>query len=165
MHGRCCLLAASPVHYTTSCKHSLVLLRMSEIIARNTLSRLKLLIKLLLLYLVDQLYYLQICSKHFRFLEHWTKFKSKHSSDSACRICVVGLALHRKVPMYNNSTWTQKDKQIGRYSLHNVCPQPKTRVQFFFFSELNSIGLFVQLSRLLPIHTSPRLTWASQSAA
>jgi hypothetical protein len=30
--------AASPVHYTTSCKHSLVLLRMGEIIARIMLS-------------------------------------------------------------------------------------------------------------------------------
>jgi len=29
---------AMPVHYTTSCKHSLVLLRMGEIIARNMLS-------------------------------------------------------------------------------------------------------------------------------
>jgi hypothetical protein len=29
---------ASPVHYTRSCKHSLVLLRMGEIIARNMLS-------------------------------------------------------------------------------------------------------------------------------
>ena len=38
--------AASSVLYTRSCKHSLVLLRMGEIIARNTLSRLKLLIKL-----------------------------------------------------------------------------------------------------------------------
>jgi len=27
--------AASSVHYTTSCKHSLMLLRMGEIIARN----------------------------------------------------------------------------------------------------------------------------------
>ena len=32
------------VHYTTSCKHSLVLLKMGEIIARNMLSRLDLLI-------------------------------------------------------------------------------------------------------------------------
>jgi len=32
------------VHYTTSCKHSLVLLRMGEIIARNMLSWLELLI-------------------------------------------------------------------------------------------------------------------------
>ena len=30
--------ATSPVHYTTSCKHSLVLLRVGEIIARNMLS-------------------------------------------------------------------------------------------------------------------------------
>ena len=30
--------AASPVHYNASCKHSLVLLRMGEIIARNMLS-------------------------------------------------------------------------------------------------------------------------------
>ena len=41
---------------TTSCKHSLVLLRMGEIIARNMLSWLKLLIKLLLLHLVGCLY-------------------------------------------------------------------------------------------------------------
>jgi len=33
--------AASSVHYTTNCKHSLVLLRMSEIIARNMLNWLK----------------------------------------------------------------------------------------------------------------------------
>ena len=39
---RCCLQAASSVLYTTSCKHSLVLLRMGEIIARNMLSWLKL---------------------------------------------------------------------------------------------------------------------------
>jgi len=44
--------AASSVHYTTICKHSLVLLRMGEIIARNMLSWSKLLIKLLLLHLV-----------------------------------------------------------------------------------------------------------------
>jgi len=49
--------AASSVLYTTSCKHSLVFLRMDEIIARNMLSWLKLLIKLLLLHLVGCLYY------------------------------------------------------------------------------------------------------------
>jgi len=36
--------AASLVNYTTSCKHSLVLLRMGNIIARNMLSWLELLI-------------------------------------------------------------------------------------------------------------------------
>jgi len=49
--------AASSVHCTTSCKHSLVLMRMDDIIARNMLSWLKLLIKLLLLHLVGCLYY------------------------------------------------------------------------------------------------------------
>ena len=49
--------AATLVHYTASWKHSLVFLRMGEIIARNTLSWLPLLIKLLLLYLVGCLYY------------------------------------------------------------------------------------------------------------
>jgi len=49
--------AASSVLYTTSFKHSLVLLRMDEIIARNMLSWLKLLIKLLSLRVVDCLYY------------------------------------------------------------------------------------------------------------
>jgi len=36
--------AAPSVHYTTSCKHCLVLLRMGEIIARNMFSLLELLI-------------------------------------------------------------------------------------------------------------------------
>ena len=49
--------AASTVHYTTSCKHSLVLVTMGEITARNMLCWLKLLIKLLLLHLVGCLYY------------------------------------------------------------------------------------------------------------
>jgi len=43
--------------YNTSCKHSLVLLRMGEIIARNMLSWLKLLIKWLLLQLGGCFYY------------------------------------------------------------------------------------------------------------
>jgi len=47
---------APSVLYTTSCKHSLALLRMGEIIARNMLSRLKLLIKLLFLHLFGCLY-------------------------------------------------------------------------------------------------------------
>jgi len=49
--------AASPVHYTTSCKHSLVLLRMGEIIARNMLSWLKLSVKFVIVALFDCLYY------------------------------------------------------------------------------------------------------------
>ena len=56
MHQRCCLQGESSVLYTTSCKHSLVLLRMGEIIARDMLSWLKLFIKLLLLHLVGCLY-------------------------------------------------------------------------------------------------------------
>jgi len=44
MLPRCCRPAASWMHYTTSCKHTLVLLRMGEIIARNMLSWLELLI-------------------------------------------------------------------------------------------------------------------------
>ena len=50
-------LAASSVHYTTSCKNSLVLPRMDEIIARSMFSWLKLLIKSFLLHLVDCLCY------------------------------------------------------------------------------------------------------------
>ena len=49
--------AASSVHYTTSCKHSPVLQMMGEIIARNMLSWLNLLINLTLLRLVGCLYY------------------------------------------------------------------------------------------------------------
>jgi len=56
-HRRCCQQVESSVFYTTSCKQSLVLLRMGEIIARNMLSWLKLLIKLSLLPLVGCLFY------------------------------------------------------------------------------------------------------------
>ena len=66
MHQRCRhQQASSSVHYTTSCKHSLVFLRMDEIIGRNMLSWLKLLIKLLLLHLVGCLYY-YIFNTNFR---------------------------------------------------------------------------------------------------
>ena len=61
--------AASPVRYSTSCKDSLVLLRMGEIIVRNMLSWLKLLIKLLLLHLVGCLYY---CISDARSHKHQT---------------------------------------------------------------------------------------------
>ena len=44
MHPRYSRPAASSVHYTTSCKHSLELLGMGEIIVRNVLSWLELLI-------------------------------------------------------------------------------------------------------------------------
>jgi len=56
--------ATSSVLYTTSCKHSLVLVWMGEIIGRNMLSWLKLLIKLLLLHPVGCLYYYIISLKH-----------------------------------------------------------------------------------------------------
>jgi len=45
------------VHYTSSCKHSLALLMMGEIIARNILSWLKLLLKIIFLHPVGCLYY------------------------------------------------------------------------------------------------------------
>jgi len=61
--------AASSVLYTTNCKNSLVILRMGEIIARNMLSWLKLLIKLLLLHLVGCLYY---CIYDARLHKHQT---------------------------------------------------------------------------------------------
>ena len=57
MHPRCCRPAASSVHYTTSCKHSLVFLRMGETMARNMLSWFELLKKPLFLLLVSCLFY------------------------------------------------------------------------------------------------------------
>jgi len=57
MHRKSCQQATSSVHYTTSCKHSLVLLRMGEIIARNMLNLFEITNKLSLLHLVGGLYY------------------------------------------------------------------------------------------------------------
>jgi len=66
--------AASSVHYATNWKHSLVLLKMDEIIVRNMLSWLKLLIKLLLfLHLVGCLYYCisdARSHKHHKYILH-----------------------------------------------------------------------------------------------
>jgi hypothetical protein len=47
------------VHYTTSCKHSLVLLKMGEIIARKHVQLIGIINKPLLLHLVGCLYYLK----------------------------------------------------------------------------------------------------------
>jgi hypothetical protein len=56
MHPPCCRPSTSWVHYTTSCKHSLVLLKMGVIIVRIILSWLELLINLcriqLLVYII-----------------------------------------------------------------------------------------------------------------
>jgi hypothetical protein len=61
--------AALSVFLTTGCKHSLVLLRIDEIITRKKLSWLKLLMKLLLFYLVGCLYY---CIKENK-ISHFTQ--------------------------------------------------------------------------------------------
>ena len=55
-----CRPAASSVHYTTSCKHSLALPRMGEIIARNRLKLIEIINKPLLSHLVGYLYYWQM---------------------------------------------------------------------------------------------------------
>ena len=64
MHGRCCRPAASSVHYNTSCKHSLVLLSVGEIIARNyrpkQVELIEIINKPLLLHLVGYLCYWQM---------------------------------------------------------------------------------------------------------
>ena len=49
--------ASSSVHYATSCKHSLVLLRMGEIIARKHVVLIGIINKPLLLHPVGYLYY------------------------------------------------------------------------------------------------------------
>ena len=53
MHERCCLPAASSVHYTTSCKHSLAL-------PRKQVELIEIINKPLLLHLVGYLYYWQM---------------------------------------------------------------------------------------------------------
>ena len=52
MHGRCCRPAASSVHYTTSCKHSLALPRIPK-----QVELIEIINKPLLLHLVGYLYY------------------------------------------------------------------------------------------------------------
>jgi len=84
--------ASSPVLYTPSCKHSLVLLRMGEIIAPNMFSRLKLLIKLLLLHLVSYLYY---CINDARLHKHqkWLQMQKADILFQSCNVCVKYMAV------------------------------------------------------------------------
>jgi len=78
-----CRPAAKSLHYTISCKHSLVFLRMGEIIARNMLSWLKSLINCYccIWFVVHIIISIPSCSKHrihaktqsFQFpIRHWT---------------------------------------------------------------------------------------------
>jgi len=60
--------------YHSSCKHSLVLLRMGEIIARNMLRLLKLLIKWLFLHIVGCLYYCMNDAPSHKHQKYYAKF-------------------------------------------------------------------------------------------
>jgi len=76
--------AASPVLYTTSCKHSLVLLRMGETVARIMLNWLKLLIKLLLLHLVGCLYYYISDARSHKYQSRYNVTTCQHTVLSLC---------------------------------------------------------------------------------
>ena len=101
MHRRCCRPAASSVHYTTSCKHSLVLLRMGEIIARNILNWFKLLIQLLLFHLVGCLYY---CISDARSHKHKKKIRIVWSLSYFVTITELqGLIFQSKIYIYTSN--------------------------------------------------------------
>jgi len=78
MHRRCCLQAASLVHYTTNCKHSLVLLRMGEIIRLKHVELIVIINKNLLLlhlvgclcYFITMIYILYYVDRMFRSIDH-----------------------------------------------------------------------------------------------
>jgi len=104
---------ASPVFYTTSCKHSLVLLRMGEIIARNMLSWLKLLIKLLLLHVVGCLYYYcnplnaklnPICHLLALLGAHHILHVSRIRVKCICKFIIDNYRLHSRVFFYHGAT-------------------------------------------------------------
>ena len=117
MHRRCCLLAASSVHYTASCKHSLVLLRMGEIIARNMLSWLKLLIKSLLLHPVGCLYY---CINDVRTHKHqtskdsWTEFWIKQIE------LAVQIQVHKTTNKWNQFLFSWLDSPPAGQGLLSI---------------------------------------------
>ena len=85
--------AASSVLYTTSRKHSLVLLWMGEIIVRNTFSWLKLLIRLLLLHLVGCSYYLyqwcMVTQTSNRTNLYYTVWKMKNKKDNYLKMMAI----------------------------------------------------------------------------
>ena len=97
------------VLYTTSCKHSLVLLRKGEIIAPNMLSWLKLLIiKLLLLHLVGCLYY---CINYARSHKHQIQLVNLFLQQKFLRDVVVIFSEIRNI----NVTLAFHISQISKY--------------------------------------------------
>ena len=95
--------------FTTSCKHSLVLLRMGEIIARNLLSWLKLLIKLLLLHLVGCLYY---CSNDAR--------SHKRQTEKNTFVCLVTTAITHHKTKKCASNFGSSFRMMGRSEVPNT---------------------------------------------
>ena len=110
-----CLLTGSSVLYTTSCKHSLVLLRMDEIVARNMLSLLKLLIKLFFLYLVGCLYY--------SFILSWnSKLEGSSRVKIVCINCSYWLPSHQKYMVSRAflASHTYVQSKLGGCSSHRM---------------------------------------------
>jgi len=137
---RCCLQAASSVHYTTSCKHSLVLLRMGEIIARNMLIWLKLLIKLLLLHLVGCFYYCindAWSHKH----QNWCINSPRNTVEDLCNFGDSRYSRSHNI--------TSGRKLILPYFLRFSYELTETRCRRFSQKEIKIVG-FVPMLRLLP---------------
>ena len=100
--------ATSSVLCTTSCKHSLVLLRMSEIITGNMLSWFKILITLLLLHLVGCLcYFINDTRSH----KHQILFKV---SNTLCSItlCVMLHYNDEAYKFFDPCNWSLKFRKF-----------------------------------------------------
>jgi hypothetical protein len=139
MHRRCCRLvtwmrwnavpphpsyqlAASSVYYITSCKHSLVLLRIGENIARNVFSWLELLINPYCLRLVGSSYY---CGR-------WIIYRLTETRDNTCltgllmkelfentsKVEIFKIPLRRKWSPSSNNRLTSEWKAKTTYALN-----------------------------------------------
>jgi len=142
MHRRCCLLvtrmswncaywwpgwggtghqpAAPSLLYTISCKHNLVFLKMGEIIARNMLSWLKLLIKLLLFHPVGCLYY---CINDARSHRHQI-YKRDTLHETWHLWCIVLTRLrswYRWCSLWGDSWQRKKDSTTIKHVLFSHC--------------------------------------------
>ena len=119
-HRRCCQPAASSVHCTTSCKHSLVLLRMGEINARNMLSWLTLLINCycficLVVYIIAQNYTSQ----------QGVNYPTKHNNKTQYNILLLYTTTYFGRPVQPTSGRCRINKNISHLPADGWSGRPK----------------------------------------
>jgi len=128
--------------YTRSCKHSLVLLRMGEIIVRNMLSWLKLLIKLLLLHLIGCLY---CCINNARSHKHQTKEKFSPERHLDVKNLLPIRTKENISLFFLLHSWIKNTSQGQLFLCEHLASIPHWRATLYAIFQCNPFHFFVNL--------------------